>query len=101
MTAATAASPATGLELPDPGPTRYWEIKHQPTKKNTPLRIELREHTKKDGSHHVGSWTRMLGFEDTIALPDSIIEAASKVLDRASRVDEFVGMHNNQRAERN
>jgi len=89
------------IDLPDPGATRYWEIKHQPNKKTTPLRIELREHTKRDSQRHVQGWTRLLGFEETIALPDSIAEAATKVLERASRVDEFVGMHMNRRIEEN
>lgn len=85
------------LSLPNPGKHRYWEIKHQPQKKATPLRIELREHTHKDGTRHVESWTRLVGFEDTIALPSKIKEAAEKVLEVAGRVDEFVGMHHNRR----
>lgn len=89
-------SPAP-LNLPDVGERRYWEIKHQPQKKNAPLRIELREHTKPDGVKHIESWTRLLGFEDTIALPSEIEAAASKVYERALRVDEFVGQHNNKR----
>jgi hypothetical protein len=89
-------SPA--LNLPAVGERRYWEIKHQPNKKATPLRIELREHMKADGQQHVESWTRLIGFEDTIALPGDIEAAARKVLERAARVDEFVGMHDNGRA---
>lgn len=86
------------LTLPTIPVRRYWEIKHQPQKKSTPLRIELREHMKPDGTQHIESWTRLIGFEDTIALPSAIKEAASKILERASRVDEFVGMHNNTRS---
>jgi hypothetical protein len=86
------------LNLPDVGPRRYWEIKHQPQKKTAPLRIELREHTKSDGTKHVESWTRLLGFEDTIAMPAEISAAANKVFERALRVDEFVGQHGNMRA---
>lgn len=86
------------LTLPKIPARRYWEIKHQPQKKATPLRIELREHMKPDGTQHIPSWTRLIGFEDTIALPSSIEEAAAKILERASRVDEFVGMHNNVRS---
>lgn len=85
------------LNLPDVGARRYWEIKHQPQKKATPLRIELREHLKADGRMHVESWTRLIGFEDTIALPSSIVDAAAKIHERASRVDEFVGHHGNAR----
>ena len=85
------------LTLPEVSPRRYWEVKHQPTKKTTPLRLELREHIRPDGTQHVPSWTRLIGYEDTIALPSSIVEAAAKILERASRVDEFVGMHNNVR----
>lgn len=86
------------LTLPPIPARRYWEIKHQPQKKATPLRIELREHMKADGAQHIPSWTRLIGFEDTIALPSSIQDAAAKILERASRVDEFVGMHNNARS---
>lgn len=86
------------LTLPPVSDRRYWEIKHQPQKKATPLRIELREHLKADGKQHIPSWTRLIGFEDTIALPSSILESAQKILERASRVDEFVGMHNNVRS---
>lgn len=85
------------LNLPDPGPTRYWEIKHQPQKKRTPLRLELRQHDKPDGTRHVESWTRLIGFEDTPALPSDIEKAANLVLEVAGRVDEFVGMHHNKR----
>lgn len=89
----------TEIILPDPGEHRYWEIKHQPQKKTTPLRIELREHTKKDSVRFIPSWTRLVGFEDTVALPSEVRAAADKVLERASRVDEFVGIHNNRREE--
>lgn len=87
------------LNLPDVGERRYWEIKHQPQKKNTPLRLELREHEKADGQKHVESWTRLLGFEDTIAMASEIEAAANKVYERALRVDEFIGQHNNVRGE--
>lgn len=85
------------LGLPDPGEDRYWNITHQPLKKTAPLRLELREHTKKGGTRHIQSWTRLLGYEDTVALAGEIRAAADKVLERASRVDEFVGMHHNRR----
>lgn len=81
------------LNLPDPGPGRYWEGKHQPNKKATPLRLELRERTNKDRSErYIPSWTRLIAFEDTVADPTAINEAGAKILDRASRVDEFVGI---------
>lgn len=86
------------LDLPNVGARRFWKIDHQPQKKNTPLRIELREHNKPDGEQYIASWTRLIGFEDTIALPSAIKEAASKILERASRVDEFVGLHQQTRS---
>jgi hypothetical protein len=91
----------TGLNLPKVGARRYWEIKHQAQKKATPLRIELREHKQPDGTQHIESWTRLIGYEDTIALPLDIQEAAAKIVERAARVDEFVGFHNNERTVKN
>lgn len=78
--------------MPPAGPRRYWTGKHQPQKKATPLRIELRERTNVNSQRIVDSFSRLIGYEDVIATPTSIIEGAEKIIERASRVDEFVGL---------
>jgi hypothetical protein len=83
----------TDLKLPDAGPLRFWEIKHQPTKKTTPVRIELRQRTNTSSKRIINSWTRLLGYEDTTADESALILAAETVLERVSRVDDFVGIH--------
>jgi hypothetical protein len=92
----TTTQSIPGLKVPDPGDGRYWEGKHQPNKKATPLRIELRERTNKTRSdRYVSSWTRLIAFEDTIADATAVLEAMSKILDRASAVDDYVGFLSN------
>lgn len=82
-----------GLNLPDPGEGRYWEGAHQPHKKNTPLRIELRERTNRHRSErYVKSWTKLIAYDDTIADVEAVRESANKILDRAAKVDQFVGI---------
>lgn len=81
------------LSLPDPGRGRYWEGKHQPNKKTTPLRLELRERTNKGrSSRFVESWTKLIAYDDTIADAAAVVESANKILDRAAKVDQFVGI---------
>lgn len=78
--------------MPPAGEGRYWQSKHQPHKKATPLRIELRERTNRNSQRIVDSFSRLITFEDVIAQPDSIIAGAEKIIERAQRVDEFVGL---------
>lgn len=82
----------SALKLPDPGRNRYWAAKHQPNKKSTPLRLELRERTNRNSDRLVESMTRLISYDDTIASDDAVIETAEKILERASRVDQFVGV---------
>lgn len=78
--------------MPPAGDRRYWVGKHQPNKKATPLRIELRERTNRNSQRIVDAFSRLIGHEDVIAQPDAIIEGAEKIIERAGRVDEFVGL---------
>lgn len=83
----------TAVLLPDAGPRRYWEVKHQPHKKNAPVRIELRERTNRNSKRVVDSFSKLISYEDTTASAEALNEAAEKVLERAARVDDFVGIH--------
>ncbi len=78
--------------MPPAGPRRYWRGLHQPNKKATPLRIELRERTNQNSQRIVDSFSRLITYEDVVAQPAAIIEGAEKIIERAARVDEFVGL---------
>lgn len=78
--------------MPPAGPRRYWLGLHQPNKKATPLRIELRERTNHNSQRIVAGFSRLIGQEDVIAQPGAIIEGAEKIIERAARVDDFVGL---------
>ena len=80
------------LDLPSAGAKRFWNITHQPNKKLTPLRIELRQKEISSGEALL-SLSKLIGFADTVADPDKIKVAAQEILARAGRVDEFVGIH--------
>lgn len=81
-----------GIDLPDPGPNRYWHGVHRPLSRKTPLRLELRERTNRNSNRLVTSMSRLIGYEDTTAGIEALAEAAEKILERAARVDEFVGV---------
>ncbi len=77
-----------------PGQHRLWNITHQPAKSKTPVRLELRERiVDKNNNHAPLSFTRVLGYTDTIADEDALEEAAKELLVRVGRVDQFVGVH--------
>lgn len=84
-----AMTPVPGM--PDAGERRYWFGKHQPNKKATPLRLELRERTNHT-DRIVATFSRLIGFEDVAAQPAAIVEAGEKIIERAARVDEFTGV---------
>lgn len=81
------------IDYPEAGEGRFWHITHQPTKKATPLRVELREALSK-AEKPVVSLSRLIGFDDTIADEEQVKETMLKIRARASRVDEFVGIVN-------
>ena len=83
----------SNLNLPSAGFGRFWSITHQPTKKATPLRIELRQSNISSAKGPILSLSKVIGFEDTIADAEKIEEAAKIVLARAGQVDEFVGIY--------
>lgn len=86
-------TPNEEAKLPDPGVGRIWVGKHQPTKSKTPLRLELRERINPDSPNPVViGLTRVIAYADTIALPLAVRDTAFLILERASRVDEFVGV---------
>lgn len=77
-----------------PGDNRLWHITHQPTKQTKPVRLELRQRTiTKREAHTPLSFTKLLGFIDTIADEKAIEDAAQELLVRAAQVDEFVGSY--------
>lgn len=80
-------------KLPHPGEERAWFGEHQPTKQKTPLRLELRERATKGSTAPITRGrTRLIAYADTVATPEAMREAALTILDRAARVDEFVGL---------
>jgi len=84
---------ADDTTLPYPGEDRAWFGQHQPAKQKTPLRLELRERASKGSTAPITrSRTRLIAYMDTIATPAAVFEAALTIMDRASRVDEFVGL---------
>ena len=81
------------LKLPSAGKGRFWLIKHQPNSTTKPLRIELREKTIPSSTEIVPSLSRLISFEGSVADEDAVRETMTRILARASRVDEFVGVH--------
>jgi hypothetical protein len=92
MTSTTTDNAIAIPGAPPAGERRYWIGRHQPQKKATPLRIELRERTNQNSQRIVDSFSRLIAFEDVVAQPAAIIEGMEKIIERASRVDEFVGI---------
>lgn len=83
-------------KLPNPGKDRFWVIEHQPLKKTTPLRVELRERLSKDSDRNLKSLSRLIGTADTIADTDKVYETAETILVRAGNSDAFVGTWNGE-----
>ena len=81
------------MNLPSAGEGRFWSITHQPTKKATPLRIELRQSTIPSSKGPLLSLSKVIGYQDTVADDTAIHEAALRIMALASRVDEFVGIY--------
>jgi len=77
-------------DLPDPGEDRYWIVTHQPRSRTTPVKIELRRQLHGTKSP---KFTELLGYENTIANHEKIVEAMQLVLDRVGDVDRFVGVY--------
>lgn len=81
-----------GGALPPAGARRYWFGKHQPHKKSTPLRLELRERTNTTSDRIIETFSRLIGYEDVVAQPEALRLGAEKILERAARVDDFTGV---------
>lgn len=79
-------------KMPDPGRNRYWVGVHQPHKRRTPLRLELRERTNRNTTRLVESMSRLIAFDDTTADEVDLLDTAERIIERAGRVDEFVGV---------
>lgn len=77
----------------DPGTNRVWVLTHQPAKQTKPVRLELREYTVEKRETTPLSFTRLLGYIDTIADETEIVEAAKTLDTRVGRVDQFVGVY--------
>lgn len=86
------------FEMPNAGsPDRFWVVKHQPNKKSSPVRVELREAVI-SGSAHTESLARLIGFEDTVAAEKQLYETALAIRSRVGRVEEFVGIHDGKKS---
>lgn len=70
----------------------FFVVKHQPTRRTTPIRVELRKPMPGIKAPRE-SLSSLLGFEDTVADEERIYEAALKVVSRAGRVDQLTGVY--------
>ena len=77
--------------MPDAGTGRFWHAVHQPKNTKLPMLLELREKTT-DSPRVLLSFSRLISQLGTIADPKSIIATATEILERAGRVDDFVGV---------
>lgn len=80
-------------DLPHPGPRRFWYAIHQPNNVKAPLLLELRQR-RNSGDEIKVSFSDLIAKQPTIADPIAISEAATEILIRAAKVDEFVGILN-------
>lgn len=76
-------------DLPDVGSRRFWNIKHR-AHRTEPVVVELRESTA--GANKNLSFSRVIGFDYTIADIDSVKEAAERVRIRVGNIDAVVGV---------
>lgn len=74
-------------QLPKAGEDRFWRIRHIPTQKVQPIRVELMESIV-PGSKKVA---KLIGFENAVASVKSIVEAAQLALDRNGAYAELIG----------
>jgi hypothetical protein len=74
-------------QLPKAGVDRFWRVRHIPTQRQTPIRVELMESIV-PGSTKV---SRLIGFENAVASVKSIVEAAQLALDRNGAYAELIG----------
>ena len=93
MTNVSPIRPKTSLQLdpdklPDVGERRFWRVEHQPKSRATPVKVTLLQ--RMPGTN-LNSMATILSYENCIATPESIYEAAEKVAIRALHVDELVG----------
>lgn len=70
----------------------FFAVKHQPNKKLTPVRVELRRSVT-GVTEPRESLSSLIGFDDTIADEEAVYEAALKVKARASRASELIGVY--------
>lgn len=80
-----------GIDLPNPGPGRFWHGAHRPASEKTPLVLELRE-SSVSGSAAKVSFSKLIAKQSTIADEKMIRQAAEDILIRAGKVDDFVGI---------
>lgn len=74
--------------LPAVADNRFWRIEHQPKSRATPVKVTLMERLPGTGRNIMAT---AIGYENSIATPEAVIEAAEKVHVRSSRVDEVLG----------
>lgn len=81
----------TTLNLPNPGPARFWHGVHNPSNAKFPMVLELREKTI-DRETVVLGFSKIIAKQPVIADPVHLAEAAEAILARAARVHEFTGI---------
>jgi len=74
-------------QLPKAGEDRFWRVRHIPTQRQQPIRVELMESIV-PGSKKVA---KLIGFENAVASVKSIVEAAELALDRNGAYAELIG----------
>lgn len=76
--------------FPDVPENRYWRVTHNPKSQAKPVRLELREYTTE---RKVESFSRLIGFIDTIASRGQLLSDADTLLARVGDVDDLVGVY--------
>ena len=82
--------------LPKAGPGRFWKIDHNPKNISKPLHVELREYHSGNITQNA-KFSRLIGQGNTTANEVAVRECADGILNRASRVDEFVGTYTEEK----
>jgi hypothetical protein len=82
--------------MPPAGPGRFWHAVHNPASETKPVRLELRESSLAEGKPVRIGFSRLIGKRSTIADEKQLIEAAQDLLTIVGRVDEFVGVLNQE-----
>lgn len=78
-------------DFPDVGKRRFFVVEHNPKSSKTPVRVELREALVE--GRNLKSMSKLLGFENTVADHERIIETAKTIEARVGKIDQVVGIY--------